>query len=98
MKLSEQKRVNEDADSAPHPLRPDEQSSMADGQTFAKEIGLLDSFGEADLSRPQYDSRKVKPGDAFIAIRGFATDGHKYIKQALANGAKTILVEDASAF
>src|SRR5579883_1151651 len=85
MKFSEQKRVNEDAD-APHPLR------------LAAEIGLLDSFGEADLSRPQYDSRNVQPGDAFVAIRGFATDGHQYISQAIANGAKTIVIEDASAF
>ena len=65
-----------------------------------EEIGLLDFTGdkEADLSSPRYDSRDVKPGDAFFAIRGFATDGHEYIKQAIARGATTIVLEEASAF
>ena len=63
-----------------------------------EEIGLLDAFGEADLARPQYDSRRVKSGDTFVAIRGFATDGHNYIRQAIANGAKAIVLEDDEAF
>ncbi len=64
------------------------------------EIGLLDLYevGEADLSRPQYDSRKVRPGDTFVAIRGFQTDGHRFIAQAIANGASAIVLEDDSAF
>ena len=39
------------------------------------------------------DSRKVKPGYAFIAIEGFNEDGHKYIEEAIANGAKLIFTE-----
>ena len=39
------------------------------------------------------DSRQVQPGDAFIAWPGYATDGRQYVKQALANGASTCLVE-----
>ncbi|TDM09961.1 MAG: UDP-N-acetylmuramoyl-L-alanyl-D-glutamate--2,6-diaminopimelate ligase [Ideonella sp. MAG2] len=39
------------------------------------------------------DSRKVQPGDAFIAWPGYATDGRHYAKQALAAGATTVLVE-----
>ncbi|HZK76582.1 MAG TPA: UDP-N-acetylmuramoyl-L-alanyl-D-glutamate--2,6-diaminopimelate ligase [Candidatus Kapabacteria bacterium] len=65
---------------------------------WPEEIGLLDTFGEADLSRPQYDSRQVKLGDVFVAIRGFAVDGHKFIRQAIVSGAKTIVLEDAAAF
>ncbi len=41
-----------------------------------------------------YDSRKVKEGYLFVAIRGFETDGHKYIESALANGAVAVLGED----
>lgn len=40
------------------------------------------------------DSRKVTPGSLFAAVRGHATDGHYYIKDALRNGAKIIILED----
>ncbi len=40
------------------------------------------------------DSRKVKPGDTFIAIRGFNDDGHKYVLDAIKNGAVKVIVED----
>ena len=39
-----------------------------------------------------YDSRKVKPDDLFVAIVGSERDGHDYIKDAIKNGAKSILV------
>ena len=41
------------------------------------------------------DSRQVRDGDAFIAWPGYATDGRRYVQQALAAGAATCLVEDA---
>lgn len=50
------------------------------------------------ISRPQYDSRSVRPGDAFFAIRGYETDGHAFIRNAIANGAATIVLEDDTAF
>jgi UDP-N-acetylmuramoyl-L-alanyl-D-glutamate--2,6-diaminopimelate ligase len=40
------------------------------------------------------DSRQVQPGDAFIAWRGHANDGRRFVPQALAAGAATCLVED----
>lgn len=42
----------------------------------------------------QYDSRKIELGNLFVAIKGFETDGHKYIQQALENGAIAILISD----
>jgi UDP-N-acetylmuramoyl-L-alanyl-D-glutamate--2,6-diaminopimelate ligase len=39
------------------------------------------------------DSREVQPGDAFIAWPGYASDGRRYVKQALERGAATCLVE-----
>jgi UDP-N-acetylmuramoyl-L-alanyl-D-glutamate--2,6-diaminopimelate ligase len=73
---------------------------FAERPMWREEIGLLDLFeiGEADLARPQYDSRKVQTGDAFFAIRGFATDGHRFIGHAIASGAKSIVLEDTDAF
>lgn len=41
-----------------------------------------------------YDSRIKTTNGLFIAIKGFSTDGHKYIDVAIENGAKTIVVED----
>lgn len=40
------------------------------------------------------DSRKVLPGDTFIAIRELNGDGHKYVKDAIENGATTVIVEE----
>lgn len=42
----------------------------------------------------QYDSRKVTAGNLFVAIKGFQSDGHQYIRQALDNGASAILISD----
>jgi len=41
----------------------------------------------------QYDSRKIKPGDTFVAIPGLKLDGADFIPQAIANGAKIIVAE-----
>lgn len=41
-----------------------------------------------------YDSRKVRKNDIFVCIKGFATDGHKYIDKALENGASVIVLQD----
>ncbi|MEI8134247.1 MAG: UDP-N-acetylmuramoyl-L-alanyl-D-glutamate--2,6-diaminopimelate ligase [bacterium] len=68
--------------------------------TRQREIGVLALTGlkDADLSDPQYDSRKVQRGSTFFAIKGFATDGHAFIEQAIERGATTIVLEDDSAF
>ena len=41
----------------------------------------------------QTDSRKVKKGDTFVAIKGIKNDGHDYIEQAILNGASKIVCE-----
>jgi UDP-N-acetylmuramoyl-L-alanyl-D-glutamate--2,6-diaminopimelate ligase len=41
-----------------------------------------------------YDSRKVSTGDVFVAYRGFHTDGHAHINDALARGAVAVIYED----
>ncbi|MBR3134263.1 MAG: UDP-N-acetylmuramoyl-L-alanyl-D-glutamate--2,6-diaminopimelate ligase [Clostridia bacterium] len=40
------------------------------------------------------DSREVKPGYLFIAIKGFDTDGHKYITSAIQSGAIALLINE----
>ena len=49
---------------------------------------------ELDIKGIAYDSRKVKEGYLFVAIKGFETDGHKYIESAVKNGAIAVLGED----
>ena len=39
------------------------------------------------------DSRNVKPGDIFVAVKGKKTDGHKFIQEAFENGAYAAVVE-----
>ena len=51
---------------------------------------------EYDVVGIAHDSRKVQEGYMFVAIKGYETDGHKFIKQAIENGAKVIVVEDIS--
>ena len=43
------------------------------------------------------DSRKVTKGSLFVAVKGFAIDGHDYIALALGKGAKAIVYEDQEA-
>ncbi|MDR3247344.1 MAG: Mur ligase domain-containing protein, partial [Treponema sp.] len=41
----------------------------------------------------EYDSRKVQPGNLYFAMRGFHTDGHRYINDAVDKGAVVIVHE-----
>jgi UDP-N-acetylmuramyl-tripeptide synthetase len=45
----------------------------------------------------RYDSRKVSPGDLFVALRGAQVDGHAYVDRAVALGAAALLVEQIPA-
>jgi UDP-N-acetylmuramoyl-L-alanyl-D-glutamate--2,6-diaminopimelate ligase len=40
------------------------------------------------------DSRQVKPGNCFVAIAGYRTDGHVYIDEAVNRGASCLIVEN----
>ncbi len=40
-----------------------------------------------------YDSRKVAPGDLFVALVGSASDGHDYLERAITLGAVALLVQ-----
>ena len=52
---------------------------------------------DLDISGLAYDSRAVTPGEAFVAIRGFESDGHKYIPQAAEKGAACVICEEKPA-
>ncbi len=50
--------------------------------------------GEFDAAGATFDSREAGPGDLFIALKGEATDGHKFVEQAFAQGAAGALVSE----
>lgn len=50
---------------------------------------------DTEITGIAYDSRKVAPGIAFVAISGTAADGHKFIPQAIESGASAIVAETA---
>ncbi len=41
-----------------------------------------------------FDSREIGPGDLFLALKGEATDGHRFTAQAIASGAAGLLVSE----
>lgn len=54
----------------------------------------LDGRKNLEIKGLAYDSRQVKPGYLFVAIRGHEQDGHQYIPDALRNGAVAIVAEE----
>src|SRR2546421_1075720 len=54
---------------------------------------LLRGSPEVSLSALFTDSREVKPGGLFVALRGEQQDGHGFIAQAIERGAAGILCE-----
>ena len=55
---------------------------------------IISGTVDDEINKIAYDSRKVCKNDVFVCIKGFATDGHKYIQNAVSSGAKTIIIED----
>ena len=49
---------------------------------------------DIEIKKITNDSRNVSEGDMFIAIKGFEKDGHNYIQDAIASGAKVILIQE----
>ncbi len=48
------------------------------------------------MSGVEYDSRRVKPGCVFVAMRGESSDGNRFIDQAIQAGAVGVVTDSAS--
>jgi UDP-N-acetylmuramyl-tripeptide synthetase len=50
---------------------------------------------DIEIGQLRADSRAVAPGDVFVALRGASSDGHKFIDNAIDQGAAAIVLEDS---
>lgn len=48
---------------------------------------------DINISKIEFDSRKIEPDTLFVAIKGTQVDGHQYITQAISQGATAILCQ-----
>jgi len=64
------------------------------------EVAHLGAGGRADgaITGVEYDSRKVRRGAVFVAIKGAQSDGNRYVSKALAAGALGIITDSAETF
>ena len=56
-------------------------------------VKKMSGGGGMKISGVAYDSRKVKQGYVFVCITGYATDGHKFARSAVENGAVAVVAE-----
>ncbi len=53
----------------------------------------LEGDGDVEINGIQYDSRRVQPGDLFVAVSGIRADGHVFVQDALNSGAAAVAVQ-----
>ena len=56
---------------------------------------VLAQSGDPGVSSVEYDSRRVKPGCVFVAMRGESSDGNRFIDQAIQAGAVAVVTDSA---
>ena len=55
---------------------------------------MIEGNTDVEITGVNIDSRKIKDGHLFVAMKGTQVDGHKFIGKAIESGAKAILCED----
>ncbi|HJE47598.1 UDP-N-acetylmuramoyl-L-alanyl-D-glutamate--2,6-diaminopimelate ligase [Phocaeicola coprophilus] len=55
--------------------------------------GMVKGNLDKEISGIQMDSRQIKEGDLFVAVKGTQTDGHAYIGKAIEKGATAVVCE-----
>lgn len=68
-------------------------NSVWSSQEVARALNV-DVSGDWYATGISIDSRTINQGDLFIAIKGDATDGHKYVLNAIGNGASAIVISE----
>ena len=53
---------------------------------------------DTEISDIIYDSRKVEKGTAFVCLKGYTSDGHRYAKSAVEKGASALVISNSLDF
>lgn len=67
--------------------------SFPGGASRSGETATVLGSPDRDVTGIAYHSQEVRPGDLFAALRGRATDGHRYAAEAVRRGAAAVLVD-----
>jgi UDP-N-acetylmuramoyl-L-alanyl-D-glutamate--2,6-diaminopimelate ligase len=69
-------------------------------QELVAEVTAVGAGGgsEEPVTGVEYDSRKVKPGAVFVAMKGGSTDGNRYVEKAIAADALGIITDSSNTF
>ncbi|MGH9597973.1 MAG: Mur ligase domain-containing protein, partial [Edaphobacter sp.] len=51
-----------------------------------------------EVNGVEYDSRRVGRGDVFVAMRGEATDGNRFVEAAMAQGAAAVVTDSREVY
>ncbi|MCI5928879.1 MAG: UDP-N-acetylmuramoyl-L-alanyl-D-glutamate--2,6-diaminopimelate ligase [Pseudoflavonifractor capillosus] len=60
-------------------------------------VALLGGFTDEDveISGISYDTRTIQPGELFVALTGYKTDGHRFLREAVEKGAAAVICHKA---
>jgi UDP-N-acetylmuramoyl-L-alanyl-D-glutamate--2,6-diaminopimelate ligase len=69
-------------------------------QELVAEVSAVGAGGNSNdtVTGVEYDSRRVKPGAVFVAMKGGATDGNRYVDKAIGAGALGIITDSSNTF
>ena len=69
---------------------------MKDLKNILYKVSIESVIGSTDrsIATLQYDSRKVDRDDVFVAIKGTAFDGHKFISKAIEQGVAVVVSQE----
>jgi UDP-N-acetylmuramoyl-L-alanyl-D-glutamate--2,6-diaminopimelate ligase len=67
---------------------------------LAQEVNAVESAGDSSqvVTGIEYDSRRVRPGAVFVAMKGGSTDGNRFVDKAIAAGALGIITDSSQIF
>ena len=57
------------------------------------DVSIPEELAALEIEDVTNDSREVRPGSLFVAVKGFKTDGHRFVRQAMKAGAAVCLAE-----